>query len=87
MSWSVSAIGKPQAVKASIEKQASYACAEPEETVRKAALAVINATLDAQPVSSAVRVSANGHQSSVDADGKAQNNLNITVECIYGFAE
>jgi len=87
MSWSVSGIGKPQAVKAAIEKQANYSCAEPEETVRKAALAVVYAVLDAQPVASAVQVSASGHQSSVDADGKAQNQLSIDVKCIYGFAE
>lgn len=64
MSWSVSAIGKPEAAARSIEDQfASSKCAEPEETVRQSARATIAASLAAQRPDLVVHVTASGHMS------------------------
>jgi len=93
MSWSVSAIGKSQAVAAAIEKQftSSGACAEPEETVRQAARALIAQALSSEDASAVVSVSANGSQSSTYTDGKwgppYTNQLKIEIQPQYGFVE
>lgn len=94
MSWSVSAVGKPAAVSASIERQfASTSCAEPEETVRQAARVVVAAAIAAQRPDCAVQVSASGSMStSYNEDLKTwgapfTNQLSITVQPLYGFLE
>jgi hypothetical protein len=95
MSWSVSAIGKPAVVAASIEKQfGSYGtCPEPEETakqlVRQAIAALANGQTKPDTV---VKVSANGSQSySNDGPGtpptEVSNSLSLSFETLYGFVE
>jgi superfamily II helicase len=94
MSWGVSAVGKPPAVLASIEKQFSQSsCAEPEETVRQSARAAIKAALEAQRPDSIVQVIASGHQiGTYDADTKLwgapfQNQLEVKVLPLGGYVE
>lgn len=94
MSWSVSAVGKPAAVAASIESQfAASQCAEPEETVRQSARAAIAATLKAQREDSAVQVIASGSMStSYNEETKTwgpplTNQLEIAIRPLYGFVE
>ena len=86
MSWSVSAIGKPAAVAAKVQKDISaYKCVDPEEGVKQAAGAAIAAALGAQNPSSAVKVEASGHQSGTGET--AVNTLKIEVTPVYGFVE
>lgn len=90
MSWSVLAIGTPEAVAVSIEKQFAQqsTCSEPEETVRQSARGLIAASLNAQHPGGAVKVQAFGSQSSwTDAGGakRVTNSLKIEVEPISGF--
>ena len=92
MSWSASGIGKPLALAAKIEANlTTYRCVEPEETVKKAALGVIKAALEAQDHASVVKVTASGHQSGTySPDGTAKgisNTLSINIEPVYGFVE
>jgi hypothetical protein len=88
MSWSVTAIGKSSAVRASIAKQFATGskCAEPEETIRQAVAVVIDKALEAQAEATAVKVSASGSQSS--SGGVVTNNsLSIIVDPMWGFVE
>ncbi len=95
MSWSVSAVGKPSAVAASIESQFSRGsgCAEPEETVRQSARVVIAAVLTAQREDSAIQVSASGSMSTsynekTETWGEPLNNqLEIKIQPLFGFVE
>jgi hypothetical protein len=91
MSWSVAAIGKAEAVRKSIADQfsSSGVCAEPEETVRKAAAAMIDAALAAQDPTVAVRVSASGSMSYRNWSGKSgvSNQMTIQIDPQYGFVE
>jgi hypothetical protein len=88
MSWSVSAIGKPAAVAAKVQKDLSaYKCVEPEEQVKVAAGAAIVAAVTAYPPDSCVKVSASGHQGTATEEGKAFNNLRVDIEPVYGFVE
>jgi hypothetical protein len=60
MSWGVSAIGRAPAVGAAIERQfESGKCAEPEESIRQAARALIAASIAAQDSVKGIRVQAN----------------------------
>ena len=64
MSWGVSAIGRAPAVGAAIERQfESGKCAEPEESIRQAARALIAASIAAQDSAKVIRVQAYGSQS------------------------
>lgn len=91
MSWSVGAIGKAPAVRKAIAEQcASAYCSEPEETVRKSAVATLDAALAAQGDSIIVKVSASGSQGQeTKNDGTAQfkNSLSIQIEPQYNFVE
>jgi hypothetical protein len=90
MSWSVSAIGRAQAVKVRMSSELDDVCsrlAEPEKSVAMAAWALIAATCDAQVPDSAIRLTASGSQSSYGTgDGrKLTNNVKVEVEPILGF--
>lgn len=91
MSWSVSAIGKAEAVKAEISGQfaKSGKCLEPEEGIRLEAAKLIDAALAATDKSFVVKVSANGSQGFKDWVNKAgcSNNLTISVEPQHGFID
>lgn len=90
MSWSVSAIGRPAAVAAKLEKEFSmYKCAEPEESIKQAAKGVVLAAVNGFPEDALVLVQASGHQQSGETKGtdKAQNTLQVKIEPVYGFIE
>lgn len=89
MSWSFTCTGKTAAAAVAVkakEELARYRCAEPEETIKAKVSDVIETCLAAFPEQSAVTIKAYGSQSVV-ADGKAINNLSITIEPLYGFVE
>lgn len=95
MSWSVSAVGKPAAVAASIESQfASYGtCPEPEETAKQLVRQTIAslASGHSKP-GTIIKVTASGSQSnSYDGPGAplrdVYNNLSVSVETLFGFVE
>ena len=93
MSWSVTAIGKSDAVATEIEKQFTtmHNCVEPEESVRQSARATIKASLAAQIPHTVIKVAASGSQSTKYGKGGApdgvQNSLSITIEPQHGFVE
>ena len=100
MSWSVNAVGKPVAVKASLAKQ--FASAKdatkyiPEEQASVVGIeSAVNAQLDlmaSAAVQNAVSVTANG-SASVRKDGEAQPPTTVQASCtlefktLYGFVE
>jgi FlaG/FlaF family flagellin (archaellin) len=90
MSWGIGYVGKAPAVRTQCATEfANNPCAEPEETVRQAAAAVIDAALASQDASNVVRVAASGSQSFknyTDQTG-VTNSLSITIEPLYGFLE
>lgn len=90
MSWSVAAVGKAKAVRASIAEQfTKNPCAEPEETVRQAAAKAIDVALAAQDESQPVEVTASGSQSFRDWQNKTgiSNQLTMAIRPLYGFVE
>jgi hypothetical protein len=90
MSWSVAAIGKAEAVRKSIAEQFShFVCTEPEETVKKAAAAMIDTSLAAQDPTVAVKVLASGSQSYGVGNTKwsVSNQVTIQVDPQHGFVE
>ena len=92
MSWSVQAVGKPAAVATKVQADLSvFRCTEPEETVKQAACTALVAAINAQAPNTVIKVSASGSQSNLyGPDGKVagvQNNLQMSVEPIYGFVE
>ncbi len=90
MSWSISAIGKAQAVASGMAKQfAVPQCQEPEETVRQAAAHVIAVSLASQDPNIAVKVSASGSMGFKDYSAKTgpYNNVSIVIEPLHGFVE
>jgi hypothetical protein len=90
MSWSVSAIGKPPAVIASLAKKfATNPCEGPEEYVRQDAWKSIASSLGAQDPNCVVKVNASGSAGFKDYFAKAgpYNNLSISIEPQTGFVE
>lgn len=89
MSWSVVAHGRAGAVRKEIARQfaSGSKCTEPEETVRQAAIAIMDAALAAQQPTAVVKASASGSQSGDYSKQLFNNQLNITVEPQYGFLE
>lgn len=92
MSWSVNAVGRPQAVAAKIKKDlAAITCSEPEETIKNAISSVIATAVEAYPESYAVSVSASGSQGpgyDPDKTGAPMgqvNNLHVNISPLYGF--
>jgi len=85
MSWSVAASGQVEEVRKEVVRQASPECAspclEPEETVRQAALKVIDTALEAQDPAMVVKVAANGSMGYKDWQAKTgcNNSLSITI--------
>lgn len=90
MSWSVAAFGKSQAVRINIADQFSRSkCTEPEETVRLAAAALIDAAIAAQDLAIVIEVSASGSQSFRDWNNKTgvSNSVSISIQPKHGFLE
>ena len=93
MSWSVSAVGKSDAVEAKLAKEIDGCIAhlvEPERSVAVAAKAAVSAALKAYIPSGPVKVSAFGLQSkasSKDGPDVIANSLRIEIEPIHGFLE
>ena len=90
MSWSVSAVGKPQAVAAKLAKDlSSIKCVEPEETIKNAVAQILGTALAAFPPGMAVTITASGSQYVPDSTkpGEAQNQLKVDLQPLYGFCE
>lgn len=90
MSWSVSAVGKAPAVRASIADQfARGTCIEPEESVKKRVAEAIDKALEAQDPATVVKVVASGSQSFKDYHTKTgvANYCSVVIEPIGGFVE
>jgi len=90
MSWSVSAIGKAPAVRASIAEQFSRStCSEPEESVKVAAAAAIDKALEAQNPDLPIKVMASGSQGFKDYSAKTgvYNQMSISIDPLHGFVE
>ena len=90
MSWSTSAIGKPAAVAAQVEKTLSnIKCMEPEETIKNTIKGILATALAAFPPNMAVKVDANGSQSVPDSATPTvtTNSLYVKIEPLYGFVE
>lgn len=84
MSWSFSAIGKPAAVLAKAQKDmAAYKCAEPEETLKNMALSVMETAFCVMPQDSAVKVTAFGSMSVIQAQVDAVP-ASIEVPAVLG---
>jgi len=94
MSWSVSAVGKPAAVKASLAKQFESAKQStksvPHEQESVGSIeSVVNGQLDfmaARKEPSAVQVSASGSAWS-DANGAGSTQVEMKVMPLHGFVE
>ncbi len=92
MSWSVSAIGKSDAVakKLAAEFTSIAYLKGPEAGVKDAAAAVVAVALAGQIPPTAVKVNCCGSQSTTTAkDGSTlhTNSLKIEIDPIYGFVE
>ncbi len=88
MSWSVSALGKPEAIaKKLAEDFAKITYLVPEEAAVKDAIAdVVAKTLLTQAKGTAVDVSASGSLSTFVKGGKLHS-VNLSIKTIYGFVE
>lgn len=90
MSWSVFAVGKAPAVRASIADQFTrFKCSEPEETVKQSVAAAIDAALVAQDPATIVKVTASGSQNFKNYETKSgvSNSCSVAIEPIHGFVE
>lgn len=91
MSWSVSAVGKAEAVakEISIQFAKSGKCMEPEETIKNAVAGTIAVALQAQDPQIAVKVQASGSMGYKNWKDHAGcgNSLNITIEPMFNFVE
>lgn len=95
MSWYIHASGKPIALVDELARQfGNVKCSEPEETIKNNAFALISTALSKFPASAAVRVTAQGSQTTIGDDGKqtmgageAINSLEIKIEPLWRFVE
>ena len=96
MSWSVSAQGKPVAVRDAIAKQFAQIkfCEQPEEDIKEAAAEQIASALSFYPPDVPVKVIASGSQQDPDWDKKGDenrglriNSLAVSIEPMWGFLE
>jgi hypothetical protein len=99
MSWSVAAIGKKNAVEASVAKQfANGTCKEPEQSLKVQAAALVAAVIAASPDTAVLKVTASGCANSVAVyeegsttkviDWKqTEQTLSIAIENVWGFVE
>lgn len=92
MSWSVSAVGKSDAVAKKLASDFTLLspCREPEESIKQAAAALLVVALAGQIPATAVKVTASGSMSvssSKDAPDKVTNQLRIEIEPMWNFME
>jgi hypothetical protein len=93
MSWSVSAIGKSQAVNALLADQfGRISCSEPEQTIKNDVATAIARALSYFDENAVVKVSASGSQSAVVHGGCVKegvfiNSLALLIEPQWGFVE
>lgn len=90
MSWSLVLKGMPQLVRAeAATRLAAIKCPEPEEQIKNAVAAIIDATLAVYPPDQPIALEAAGHQySPSNPEGGApfhMNNVVLKLEPIYGF--
>jgi hypothetical protein len=88
MSWSISAIGKAEAVARYAKEQANaYRNAEPEETMKQKAAEIICLAAESSP-GNGLKVEANGHQQTVHDPGPGSlphcsyHSFNLKIETI-----
>jgi hypothetical protein len=91
MSWSIQAIGKPEAVKSAIDKAIEgYGPKAPNNQSRaefEEAQPHLHGLLDLiVGASNVVKLSASGHASFVDG-AKTQGTCSVAIETLYGFVE
>lgn len=86
MSWSVSAVGKKDAVLKTIAGQfdSQTPCMEPEESVRQGAKSLLLASIGAQAEGTPLRVVASGNQQFKDWTNKTgvSNSVSLQVEVL-----
>lgn len=91
MSWSASGVGKAGVLAGKLALEFDRVkCAEPEQTIKDQVAQIVQLALSAFPPDMPVRVNASGSQQSVDfSDPNAPkvNQLNVTIEPIWGFLE
>jgi len=89
MSWSVTAFGKPAAVRSKLAGDfARIKCSEPEETIKTKVAEAIDAGLSVMPATDVVRVEASGSQYQPgNTPGELRNQLAVKIEPITGFLE
>ena len=88
MSWSIyNVTGRGKALQAEIEAyKTKNICSEPEETIRQKTIEIILFSLQAMSDKFPVTINASGSQSN-DGDGFATNQLQLTIQPIWGFKE
>lgn len=87
MSWSLNAVGRPEAVKAKIAADASQnKCSEPEESIKQSAVAAICLAVGSYAPDTVVTVRASGSQY-VDRSVVKYNQLSVSIEPVHGFTE
>jgi hypothetical protein len=62
-------------------------CAEPEQSIKAAVVAIIEQALTAYPSGAAVRVTGQGSQSIGSSGRDAINSLDLKIESLFGFVE
>lgn len=89
MSWSFSAVGRPNAVAQKLRVEAETTrCAGAEETARKAVLEQASLLCENGFSSdNAVRVAASGSAYTQGDGSQSYNSLDLKIEPLYGFVE
>lgn len=87
MSWSFSASGSPAAVaRACREEKDKSLCAEPEETLRKAALDLMASSSEQHHDDAVIRASGSGSMWK-DGDVVRSNNIETKVEHLWDWVQ
>lgn len=85
MSWSFSAVGKPEAVLRELERQ-NQGLTDQSKIEWEEAKPALAALIGANVGNVAVKVSANGHASFADGQ-KTHGQCSVTIDSLYGFVE
>lgn len=88
MSWTFDGVGRAPKVAAHMRETLSkYRCKEPEESIKNAAVDLVEKALSGFASDRAVMVRANGHQDEASGGEVKCNTLNLTIQPLYGFIE
>jgi hypothetical protein len=87
MSWYIAVVGKPVGVAREFAAQAERnKCAEPEESIKAGAVALVQKALEGFGEGYAVQLTASGSQY-VDAGVVRSNSLKIDLQPLSGFVD